>query len=429
MNSNTTFSKTIHIENRRDINQFRYFLMAMIGLSFLLFGLCMESPQKILKGLYTIITTSDNLISDYFIVGGIGAAFVNSGILYLVSLGMLYALNITLSGTSISSLFMMAGFGLFGKNILNVWPIILGVYLFSLTQKTAFSKYIYIALFGTAMAPMVTEALILPGYGVMTNFILSLGIGILLGFILPPLSVHMFRVHRGFSLYNIGFTSGLISTVIISVLLAFGYKTKPQLLWSRGNNLTMGFALTIFMVSLIATGFFLNDRSFKNYSVILKYQGRSITDFLNFEGLPLTLINMGAVGLIGIFYVVAVGSELNGPTIGGILSIVGFGAFGKHPKNITPILLGVFIASIFNKVAINNPSIVLAALFGTSLAPISGAFGWYFGILAGFLHSSVVLNVGSLYGGVNLYNNGFAAGLVAAFLIPVIESFLSDEEP
>lgn len=427
MNTNATFSKTIHIENRRNIDRFRYLLMAMIGLSFLIFGLCMESPQNILKGLYTIITTSDNLISDYFIVGGIGAAFVNAGLLYLISLAMLYAMNITLSGTSISCLFMMAGFGLFGKNILNVWPIILGVYLFSLTQKNDFSKYIYIALFGTAMAPMVTEALILPGYSMMTNFILSLGIGVFLGFLLPPLSVHMFRIHRGFSLYNIGFTSGLISTVIISVLLAFGYKTKPQLLWSSGNNLLMGSFLGFFMLSLITVGFLLNDKSFKNYSVILKYQGRSITDFLNFEGLALTLINMGAVGLIGIFYVLAVGSELNGPTIGGILSIVGFGSFGKHPKNISPVLLGVFIASLFNKVAVNNPSIVLAALFGTSLAPISGAFGWHFGILAGFLHSSVVLNVGSLYGGVNLYNNGFSAGLVASFLIPVIEAFQSNE--
>ncbi|MDO5350251.1 MAG: DUF1576 domain-containing protein, partial [Lachnospiraceae bacterium] len=45
-------------------------------------------------------------------------------------------------------------------------------------------------------------------------------------------------------------------------------------------------------------------------------------------------------------------------------------------------------------------------------------------IIAGFLHSSVALNVGIVYGGMNLYNNGFAGGIVAIFMVPVIQSFL-----
>ena len=36
------------------------------------------------------------------------------------------------------------------------------------------------------------------------------------------------------------------------------------------------------------------------------------------------------------------------------------------------------------------------------------------------MHSSAALSVGSLHAGLNLYNNGFAAGLVAAVLVPVI---------
>lgn len=44
------------------------------------------------------------------------------------------------------------------------------------------------------------------------------------------------------------------------------------------------------------------------------------------------------------------------------------------------------------------------------------------GLLAGFLHSSVALNVGIVYGGMNLYNNGFAGGIVAIFMVPVIHS-------
>jgi len=41
-------------------------------------------------------------------------------------------------------------------------------------------------------------------------------------------------------------------------------------------------------------------------------------------------------------------------------------------------------------------------------------------VIAGFLHVSVAMFVGDLNGGLNLYNNGFAAGLVAMFLLPVI---------
>ena len=65
---------------------------------------------------------------------------------------------------------------------------------------------------------------------------------------------------------------------------------------------------------------------------------------------------------------------------------------------------------------------MLAFLFSTTLAPISGEFAWLAGLVAGFLHSSVALNVGIVYGGMNLYNNGFAGGMVAIFMVPVIQS-------
>ena len=72
-------------------------------------------------------------------------------------------------------------------------------------------------------------------------------------------------------------------------------------------------------------------------------------------------------------------------------------------------MAGVVIGGVCMHWRINNPSVQLAMLFGTTLAPISGYFGWPFGILAGFLHSSVVLHAGTPVEGVNLYNNGYSA--------------------
>jgi hypothetical protein len=50
------------------------------------------------------------------------------------------------------------------------------------------------------------------------------------------------------------------------------------------------------------------------------------------------------------------------------------------------------------------------------------------GVLAGYIHSSVVLNVGVLHAGFNLYNNGFAGGMVAAILVPLLEAFRGREK-
>ena len=100
----------------------------------------------------------------------------------------------------------------------------------------------------------------------------------------------------------------------------------------------------------------------------------------------------------------------------------GFAAFGKHPKNILPVMFGVLVSTVIMVHNLQDPSVVLAALFGTALAPIAGQFGWKWGIVAGIIHSSVVLNVGGLHGWMNLYNNGFAAGLVCIVLVPLIEA-------
>jgi len=141
------------------------------------------------------------------------------------------------------------------------------------------------------------------------------------------------------------------------------------------------------------------------------------------------LLNMGLSGAIGMAYVLTVGGELNGPVIGALLSIVGFAAFGKHPVNFVPVIAGVFLGSLAKPWGAADPSILLAALFGTNLAPIAGRFGWHWGVVAGFIHSSAALSVGSVHGGLNLYNNGFAAGIVASILAPVIIAIQSRSGP
>ena len=141
------------------------------------------------------------------------------------------------------------------------------------------------------------------------------------------------------------------------------------------------------------------------------------------------LVNMGVNGLVCTGYILLVGGDLNGPTLGGILTVIGFSAYGKHVRNILPIIGGVMLGGAFMHFNLNDPSVQLAALFGTTLAPFAGVFGWPAGVVAGFLHSAVVLQAGSVLAGVNLYNNGYSGGLIAIVLFPTVMAIFRHRKP
>ena len=160
---------------------------------------------------------------------------------------------------------------------------------------------------------------------------------------------------------------------------------------------------------MIVAGFVFDRGATSRMMALMRTSGQAPTDFIAQFGLGATLVNMGLTGLIATAYILCVGGDVNGPVMGAIFCVVGFAAFGKHPRNIVPIIAGVFLGSLAKPWGASDPSIQLAALFGTTLAPIAGRFGWHWGIVAGFIHSSAAQSVGFLHAGLNLYNNGFAA--------------------
>ena len=111
-----------------------------------------------------------------------------------------------------------------------------------------------------------------------------------------------------------------------------------------------------------------------------------------------------------------------------------------------PILLGTFFQQLYN----TADAIIVGQYVGAAgLAAVGGSTGTIISLVVNLLvgvgvgtsvavaqsygarrfedvsravHTSVALNVGVVYGGMNLYNNGFAGGMVAIFLVPVIQS-------
>ena len=399
-----------------------YILLTALYVFMIIFAFIVDSPIEIFYGLKEIILSPDILITDYMAVGGIGAALVNAALTSLLSMFLLISSGIKPNGSTLVSLWLMTGFSFLGKNIFNIWPIVLGVYLFSRVQKQAFLNYTLVALLGTSLAPIVSQLSFGGKLPTILGICLGLGIGVLVGFILPPIAANSLKAHNGYNLYNIGFASGLVATLLMSIFRSLGIDFNSRLIWHTGSNLILFIFLTIICVTLIVVGI-ISSSDVKNKFIKLSNQsGRLVSDYYFLFG-QVSYINMGLLGLLSTIFVVAIGADLNGATICGIFTIMGFGCFGKNIRNVTPVIIGASIAGILNIDPINSPSLVLSILFSTTLAPISGKFGWPYGVIAGILHVNIVSNIGYLHGGLNLYNNGLAGGFVAMILIPLITTF------
>lgn len=397
-------------------------IVAVYASAFVVFGVLVDGPEAVMRGLIEIVTTRDALLTDYFGVGGKGAGCVNAGLLTLAACFVYYKSAAKISGAAVACLFLVLGFGLFGKNLVNVWFIVLGVFLYCKFKREAFAAHINTAFFGTALAPVFSEI----AFSTALPFAVGLPLGAVtatvIGFVLAPAAAQLFKAHMGFSLYNMGFTAGIIGVLVVALYKSFGFVADPVMIWTSGYNRLLGAFLAALFLSMAVAGYLLDRNAVGRMLQIMRSSGQAPSDFVSLAGFGPVLVNMSLTGGIGLIYVLLVGGDLNGPVIGAIFTIVGFAAYGKHPGNIWPIMLGVFIGSLVKPWSPADPSGLLAALFGTTLAPIAGRFGWHWGVVAGFLHSSAARSVGAVHAGLNLYNNGFAAGIVASVLAAVIIS-------
>lgn len=398
-----------------------YPAMWILCVSLFLMGIMIEPPEQVLRGLKIILTTEDGLITDYIRIAGPGAAFLNSAVVTSISALILHYSREPLNGVSMVVIGLMSGFSFFGKNFLNIWPILFGAWLYSVVRRDHFGKYVTVALMSTALAPAISYIALDSRPGAP---IISLLVGMVIGFIMPPLSAYTFKIQNGMNLYNMGFSCGLVATVLVALMTSLGADLTTYYHWATGYNHVFAPMMTATCGIMIVGGLFFCQtpwrRVWAGYRRLLTTNGRAPSDYLRMFGFPPVLVNTGINGLIGMSFILLTGGDLNGPTIGGIFTIMGFSAFGKHARNILPVMFGVLLGSQVMNWSISDSPVQLACLFCTTLAPVSGYFGWPYGVLAGFLHSSLVLSVGSPVSGMNLYNNGFAGGLLAIVLYPLI---------
>ncbi|NLW42419.1 MAG: DUF1576 domain-containing protein [Tissierellia bacterium] len=409
--------------SKREIyNIFWYKFFIIFGIFFLVASLVFNTPTQIFQGFLKILTSSGVLLTDYMEVGNIGATFFNVSLMIFLSVAILFFSKTEVSGVVIAAVVNVAGFAMMGKNPYNSLSPIIGVYLYSIFMEEDFFMYTPIALFATSVAPFVSYITFYSGFPLLEGALIGNLTGLVMGFVLSAVSVNAKNLHRGYNLYNNGLAMGLIAVATNGILNLFGLNVVSENIILHGVNPKLVIVMCGSFLALMFGRIFISKTSYEDYFDLLMEIGISPAEFSYKYDNWTVLFNMGMCGFLGIAYTILVGGNLNGATLGGIMLVVAFAAFGVTPKNAIPIMLGVFIASFTGIYEVTADGIVIAALFGTCLAPVAGDYGLIAGVITGFMHLALVTKTGVLHSGLFLYNNGFTAGIITAIVVPFFES-------
>ncbi len=410
--------------------------IALIVMFVLLFSMAFyfDDVSTIYHGYIAILRSPSVLISDYLEIGGLGATLFNVATILLINVVMISYLKMKMSGPVFAGILTIAGFSFFGKNIFNTIPIYIGIYIYARMQSLDFKSFFIVVLFSTGISPIVSFMIFGVGwadwFGLSPFWNYWIGVpagvvlGLITGFVLPAFGAHTIRFHKGYNLYNIGFALGVLSMLFSALLRSFHFIDLDQ-----GGPTSEAFHSELLLLTIVLSLVFIaiayvNDlQVHKKYWSLMKSSGRLVSDYIRDYGRSVSMLNVGVLGIMCVIILWVLNFEINGPIMGGILTVMGFGSFGKHPRNCLPVMFGAYLAVVLTDHSFDGIGMMTALLFVTAVAPIAGRYGVLIGVLAGFIH--VVITPLALVfqeGGFNLYNNGFAAGFVAALMIPFLEA-------
>ncbi|MBQ7173337.1 MAG: DUF1576 domain-containing protein [Clostridia bacterium] len=413
-------------------------------------------------GLLRILLSPAKLLTDYFELGGLAATFLNAALCGLACNLFAILTKTKPSALLLAAYFLVISHCFFGLNFLNMWPPFLGVFFCGRLRKLSRGELLPLAMFSTSLGPFVSEFLFRyfqkesfdPTHPTVTlpGVLLTLGFGILAGFLIPALLPGTSKMHRGFSLYKAGLAVGIFGVFAF----AFFYKTlgidnTGPISYYNAHYESFGrsyllFVNLFFAVAFLLTilwGFFGNKKSFRGYKPLFDCDGWQ-DDFPIKFGMPRTLINIGFYGICVLIYfnlviLLTEGVGFTGPTTGVIIAAITFGASGQTPKNVWPIALGYMLLLGISSGACTLMGLpILSSLstqgylsglaFATGLCPFTGRYGRRYGVIAGFLSALLCTSTMAMHGGFVLYNGGFAAGLSAMLLIPILDYYKVPEK-
>lgn len=374
------------------------------------------------KGYFSILFSSSVLLSDYITIGGLGPTLFNVGSLMFLSYLIIRALKLEINGPLFAGVFTIGGFAFFGKNLLNVSLIYIGVFLYAYLKKKDIRDLLIIFLFATGISPI--SSVMMFGFGL--PYIIGIPIGIFLGvtsgFLLVELSFHVHTFHKGYNLYNVGFACGILAIFFTSIFTLFGLESLRNTVFSSEAHWILFSIFLVLCLFYLVSGFIQNNFSFSGIKQLSEKNQENTVCYKENYSLAIAKINVGLNGLIVLFILLAFEITFSGPVMGGLFTILGFSAYGKHIRNTWPPMIGVLVTITLFNVEL-EVSIILAVLFSTALAPLAGAHGIIIGLISGIIHLPILLSFKDIHGGLLLYTNGFAAAFTAVIVDTFIRSF------
>ena len=441
----------------RTIQQICFFISLSFFIASFIATIYLNAWGHVWKDFLEILIMPSPLITDYFKLGNLASAFLNAGMCGMSCTLLMYFLNIECRPSMFAGYFLVIAHCFYGLNLLNMWPPVLGILLFSKVFKVGFRYNFDMAMFATAFGPFISELLfryhVWDYYIVykvqisILGFILVILFSIFLGFAIPAMLPGALKLHKGYNLYNGGLAFGLLGLFIY----AFMYKTMgitpPEqapilnITYSLHDNSYQIF-MTIYFVILflcfILWGWYLNGKSFEGYDELLDSNGHT-ADFFGEFGAPKVLMNMGFYGLLILLYFTLVisftdGAGFTGPTVGVIFAALTFSSQGQHPANVWPIFIGYALLSLLVTIlcliggldipwTLSTQGYMNGAAFATGLCPIAGKYGRRYGVIAGFMCAVICTSTNAMHGGFMLYNGGLTTGITALILIPCLEYY------
>lgn len=435
-----------------------WYILLAFSFAFIIGALFAGNLPQLIPGLITICTRPSQFTMDYFVLGGLGSAFLNTGLVGLACCGLLYFTGAKCTGLTVAAYWLNVGFSTFGMNFLNIWPFFFGTFIYSKIKKVRFGSVANMAMFSTALAPFASELIFRYPHMETVGFrfsglFLAIVLGIAVGCAMPSLCAMTPAFHQGYDLYSAAPAAGFLAFLVYCILYRSpGVEVPSNTQLGDGARAYVNtFFLIVFGLCLVAGWLLEGEKAVARYKKLWESDGYK-TDYTEKYGVPATLLNMGFYGLfILLYYNVVRGftwadgqtvistAKFTGATMGAIMCMYAFCAQGAQPRTVFPIAVGYAVASIYPYLmarfgivpqqnwCLTTQAILVGMCFASGLAPISGKKGFLAGAAAGAMHATLVMSVPLWHGGFCLYNGGFTAGIVAFLLIPVIEWFAKKE--
>ena len=413
-----------------------------ISAAFILAAFFMPDRAEMLSGLWAIMSNPLKISTNCFALGGFAGTFLNMGLVGLIFLTLFIVLKGTPNNVSTLAFLLTVGFSSWGITVLNVWPTILGVVVYCLVKKEKLSANVNAMMFSTGIAPLISDLLVRYPHADVVGFnlaglVVTLIIGILIGFGVSAGLSHAPQVHKGFDLYSAAVPVCFIAFFLNAML----YKTIGIALPAAPGAETLAvaapvaanvFCLLVFGACVVVA--LLLGCKPKDYLALLKSENHvgSISGTL---GKEVFLMNVGIYGLFILAYYNCIGATFNGVTFGIIFCMLCTCNSGSHPGNVWPIMAGYAVASLvfgwLSQLAggtfamtLNAQAIVIGLCFANGLSPIVSRYGWFWGAVSALMHFVLVTSVPNMHGGFCLYNGGFTAAVICVLLVPVLEKFV-----